>query len=86
MPNTNTTLTAREVEEIVQRTVEQTLIRLGVQVDDPLEVQKDLQHLREWRESMEQVRRKSFLTAVTVITTGLLGALWVGIKSYMGGQ
>jgi hypothetical protein len=83
MPDAARNLSAREIEEIVQRTVEQTLIRLGVAVDDPIEVQKDFQHLRDWRVSMDQVRRKSFLTAVTIITTGMLGALWLGVKSYL---
>jgi hypothetical protein len=73
-------MTEAEVKRIVAETVEQTLLALGVDTDDPVELQKDMAHLRAWRESMETVKRQSLLTAIGVITAGVLGLLWLAIK------
>jgi phage terminase large subunit len=40
----------------------------------------DLQHLRSWRKSVEQVQSYTFKAVVTVVVTGLVGAAWLGIK------
>lgn len=69
-----------EVKKIVAETVAQTLLTLGVDTNDPVELQKDLAHLRAWRESMETVRRQSLITAIGVITAGVLGLIWLAIK------
>jgi hypothetical protein len=44
----------------------------------------DLQHLRRWRKSVEQAESYTFKTVVTVIVTGLLGAVWLGVKVVLG--
>jgi hypothetical protein len=69
-----------ELKLLVAESVKQTLIQLGISSDDPLEVQRDMQHLREWRKSMESIKSKGLLTAVAIAVTGILAALWVGIK------
>jgi len=43
----------------------------------------DLVHLRTWRMATEKARTVSFAAAITIITTGVLGALWMGIKGLM---
>jgi hypothetical protein len=68
---------------LVADTVRQTLLQLGISPDQPLEVQKDMQHLRDWRESMALIRSKGILTVFTVGFTGLLAMLWVGFREYM---
>lgn len=73
-------MTEAEVKRIVAETVEQTLLALGVDTDDPVELQKDMAHLRTWRESMETVRKQTLLTAIGVITLGVLGLIWMAIK------
>lgn len=77
-------LTAEQKEELkllVAESVRETLIQLGISSHDPIEMQKDMQHLREWRKSMDSVKSKSMLTLLTVVVSGMLAALWVGIKS-----
>ena len=69
-----------EIRRIVAQSVTETLMRLGIEADDPIEVQKDMQHLRAWRESVNTVKRQSFVTATVVIITGALGLLWLAIK------
>jgi hypothetical protein len=69
-----------DVKRVVAETVTQTLLTLGVDTNDPVELQKDLAHLRAWRESMETVRRQSLITAIGVITAGALGLIWLAVK------
>lgn len=73
-------MTEAELRRVVAETVEQTLTRLGVDTDNPFEFQKDMQHLRAWRESITTVKRQSFITAVGIITTGLAGLIWMAFK------
>lgn len=73
-------MTENEIRRIVAETVDQTLTRLGVDTADPIEFQRDLQHLRAWRESVATIKRQSLITAVGVLTLGVLGLIWVAIK------
>lgn len=50
------------------------------EADEALEVQKDMQHLRAWRESVATVKRQSLMTAIGIITAGLLGLVWLAVK------
>ncbi|URA07158.1 PHA00649 superfamily protein [Xanthomonas phage Mallos] len=56
---------------------------LGVKIDDPIEVQKDFQHLRDWRQTTESIKSKGMLTMTGVLLSGLLAAAWVGIKEFL---
>jgi hypothetical protein len=73
-------MTENEIRRIVAETVDQTLTRLGIDTEDPIEFQRDLQHLRAWRESVATVKRQSLITAVGVITIGVLGLIWIAIR------
>ena len=66
-----------EIKRIVSDTVHETLLTLGIDAKDPIELQADMQHLRAWRESINTVKRQSLLTAVGVLTTGILGLIYV---------
>lgn len=72
-----------EAKALVREAVRETFLMLGVKVDDPLEVQKDFQHLREWRYTMQSIRSKGMLTLVGIALTGLLAAAWLGIKDLL---
>jgi len=88
MPN----LTEAEIMALVQttaktvakETVHETLLQLGADVDHPLDMQDDFRTLREWRRSMESIRTKAVTVTVGVLVAGLLAALWMGFKSYIG--
>ena len=73
-------MTEAEIRRIVAETVDQTLTRLGVDTENPIEFQRDLQHLRNWRESVATVKRQSLVTAVGVIIAGALGLMWLALK------
>lgn len=48
------------------------------------ELRADFQHLRRWRRSVEQAQSYTFKAVITVIVTGLLGAIWLGFKLMLG--
>lgn len=73
-------MTENEIRKIVAETVDHTLTRLGIDIDDPIELQRDLQHLRDWRLSVSAIKRQGIISAVGVLTIGLLGLIWLGIK------
>ena len=75
-----TSVQKEELRVLVAESVKQTLIQMGIASSDPIEMQKDMLHLREWRKSMETVKSKSVLTLITIALTGSAAALWVGIK------
>lgn len=53
---------------------------LGIEADDPLEVQRDFQHLRAWRKNTIAIKQNALLAVVTVVIPGLLWLIWTGLK------
>jgi hypothetical protein len=49
-----------------------------------VELKADFQHLRRWRRSVEQAQSYTFKAVITVIVTGFVGAVWLGIKATLG--
>ncbi|CAB4169269.1 hypothetical protein UFOVP1516_53 [uncultured Caudovirales phage] len=73
-----------EQRELIQQTVKETLLSLGLEVDDPIKVQRDFQHLREWRETTEALKSKGLMTLFGIIVAGVLGFMWIGFKGSVG--
>ena len=67
-------------KKLIEETVKQTLVTLGLDVRDPIKLQKDFAHLRDWRESSEKIKSKGIVTLVGVIVTGAGGLAWVLLK------
>lgn len=80
-PQESITLTKEQLSELMKETVNETLIKIGVEANHPLEMQKDFAHLRDVRESTEAIKRKGLLIAVGILTSACLGVAWVGIKT-----
>jgi hypothetical protein len=49
-----------------------------------IELRADFQHLRRWRRSVEQAQSYTFKAVITIIVTGLVGAVWLGVKVMLG--
>ena len=49
-----------------------------------IELRADFQHLRRWRKSVEQAQSYTFKAVITIIVTGLVGAVWLGFKVMLG--
>lgn len=58
------------------------LTRLGISTDTPIEMQRDMQHLRAWRQSMEQVQSKSILAAVGLAVSGIVALVVIGLQDF----
>lgn len=84
-PDTIHVLTREEIRGIVADGVQDAFVKLGIQADDPIEMQRDFQHLREWRQSMEQVKHKGILAAIGMVVTGLVTVAWIGVKALLNG-
>lgn len=67
-------------KQAAKEAVKEIFLTLGIKTDDALEVQKDMQHLRAWRESVATVKRQSLMTAIGIITAGVLGLIWMAAK------
>ena len=76
-------LTPDEARALIREAVRETFLMLGVTVDDPIEVQKDFQHLREWRNTTNSLKSKGLLTAIGIVTSGFLAAVWLGLKEIL---
>lgn len=77
-------MTESEIDKLCQRvaekTVNDTLLKLGMSIGDPIEFQKDMAFLRSWRQSSDSVKRQGFITMTIVLTTGFLGLLYTFFK------
>ena len=71
------------MDETVLKTVSAILTSFGIEEDERREIKADFQHLRKWRKSVETIERVGWTAAITVIVTGILGALWLGVKALL---
>lgn len=72
-----------KVRQAADEGVTAALERVGINPGDPIEVQRDLAFLRDWRHTAASVRRKGLLTAVGVLVAGGLGLLWLGLRAIL---
>lgn len=72
------------IETIVKKTVHETLLQLGLDADDPLELQADFGHLRKSRKSAEQLRGRSMWLVIATAIAGFLSAAWTGFQQLIG--
>jgi single-stranded DNA-binding protein len=77
-------LRQEDIDAVVLKTVATTLTSFGIEEDDRRELRADFQHLRRWRRSVEQAQSYTFKAVITVIVTGFVGAVWLGIKATLG--
>lgn len=73
-----------DIEAVVLKTVATILSSFGIEDEDRKELRADLQHLRRWRRSVEQAQSYTFKAVISVIVTGFVGAVWLGIKATLG--
>ena len=78
-------MTRAELKELLKEAMSETFVTMGVNIADPIEMQKDFQHLRSWRLSVTAVQNKGMLAIILVIITGLMGATLLGIKDMLHG-
>lgn len=73
-----------EIDAVVLRAIATILTSFGIEEEDRRELRADFQHLRRWRKSVEQAQSYTFKAVITIIVTGFVGAVWLGIKVMLG--
>jgi hypothetical protein len=73
-----------DIDAVVFKAIATILTSFGIEEEDRRELRADLEHLRRWRKSVEQAQSYTFKAAITIIVTGLVGAVWLGIKVVLG--
>src|SRR4030081_312459 len=73
-----------DIDAVILRAVATILTSFGIEDEDRRELRADFQHLRRWRKSVEQAQSYTFKAVITIIVTGLVGAVWLGIKVMLG--
>lgn len=83
---TSIRLTRDQVEQIASeaadRALSQLFLTLGIDTSSPegiLNAQRDFQHVRAWRTSIETVKRQGIMSAIGVITVGILALIWARV-------
>jgi hypothetical protein len=74
-----------EFRDHVEEAIKDAFTKLGLDVSNPLEAQRDFQHLRDWRLSMRSIKQKGILTIVGIAVTGAVAYWWVGLVSVVKG-
>lgn len=72
------------LDDVVMKAVATILTSFGVEEDDRTELKADFVHLRKWRQSVEAVQSTGIKAIVTVLVTGVAGAVWLGVKALLG--
>jgi hypothetical protein len=60
--------------------VEEMLEKLGIDVDNHLEMQEDMSWLRKWRKMSERVGSRVVMTVFTLLTAGIVTLVWTQIQ------
>lgn len=69
--------------EAAELAVKKTFIAMGINPDNPLEAQADMQFLRATRQRCEGTEGKAIITAVGFFVISALGVFWTGFKALL---
>jgi len=72
-------------EKAAEVTLTRTLTSLGVDMQNPLQVQRDMQFLRAMRETWASAKSKGILVALGLMVTGFFSFLWEAVKDSVKG-
>ncbi len=75
-------MTQDELQKLIAEAVRQTLLQMGADPSDPIEMQRDFQHLRQWRTAGENLKRQGTMTLLGIFITGTMALLLVGVRDY----
>lgn len=78
-------LTRAIAKEAAKEAVDELMTRLGVDNASPLDMQRDMQWLRDTRVGSEKIKEKGVLTLIGAAVLGGVAILWLGIKQGING-
>ena len=77
-------MTEHEVKEIVSKTVDETLAKMGLNSEEIYEAQKDFMYLREQRKLHEKISLRVRFIIIGFIISGAIALLVLGVKTAIG--
>ena len=80
------TLTREELQNLVRQSVHETLTSLGIDSDDPMEMQRDFKWLREFRQSAGSLKQKSVWAIIFTLISGGGALLVMGLKTLLSSK
>lgn len=78
-------LTRAIAKEAAKQAVDELMTRLGIDNANPLDMQRDMQWLRDTRVGSEKIKEKGVLTLIGAAVLGGAAILWVGVKQTFNG-
>ena len=72
------------IRDVVSKTVDETLQKMGLNPGEIYEAQKDFMYLREQRRMHEKISMRVRFVIVGFLVTGALALLILGVKSVFG--
>ena len=72
------------IRDVVSKTVDETLQKMGLNPDEIYEAQKDFMYLREQRRLHEKISMRVRFVIIGFLVTGALALLILGVKSVFG--
>lgn len=78
-------LTRAIAKEAAKEAVDELMTRLGVDNASPLDMQRDMQWLRDTRVGSEKIREKGILSLIGAAVLGGAAILWLGIRQSING-
>ncbi len=72
------------IRDVVSKTVDETLQKMGLNPDEIYEAQKEYMNLREQRRMHEKISMRVRFVIVGFLVTGALALLVLGVKSVFG--
>jgi hypothetical protein len=73
-----------DIDAVALKAMATILTSFGIEDADRRELRADLQHLRQWRRSVEQAQSYTFKAVITIIVSGFVGAVWLGVRVMLG--
>lgn len=77
-------MTHDDLRKHISEAVREILVQMGADPSNPIEMQRDFQHLRQWRTAGEDLRAKGMFTLLSIFITGAVALFLVGLRDYFG--
>lgn len=72
-----------DLKRLIREGIEESFRDVGLDQSEVFELRKDMTFLREQRIACESVKRKGLLGIVTVVMTGLIAILVLGLREWL---
>ena len=72
-------MTEYEMQQVIEKTVETTLAKIGFDLSDPISIQKDMNFLRSARHLTGAAGAKAVMVLIGVATLAVAGGIFIGI-------